>query len=62
MKSFALAILILCRYLPAIVDAINRGEAWFEVKIQLRKLDAALDKTEAQDDTRPLNDLFRKRP
>ena len=51
---------LLMTYLPALVDAIQRGEDYVELKVFIKKVEAAEAQAKEQDDTRPLNDLLPK--
>jgi hypothetical protein len=54
------AISLLIKYLPALIEAIQRGEDYIELRIEIRKIDEAIKTAKDKDDTRPLNDLLPK--
>jgi len=54
------AITLLVKYLPTLIEAIQRGEDFIELKIEIKKIDDAIKVAKDQDDTRPLNDLLPK--
>lgn len=52
------AITLLVKYLPVVIDAINRGEDFIELKIALKKLNDAENKAEASGDTSDIEAIF----
>lgn len=54
------AITLLVKYLPVLIQAIQRGEDFIELRIEIKKIDDAIKKAKDDDDTRPLNDLLPK--
>jgi hypothetical protein len=54
------AITLFIKYLPQLIDAVQRGEDFIELHIEIRKIDSAVATAKDKDDTRPLNDLLPK--
>jgi hypothetical protein len=54
------AVTLLIKYLPTLIEAIQRGEEFIELKIFIKKVESAEDKAKNEDDTRDLNKLLPK--
>jgi hypothetical protein len=49
---------LLVKYLPALIEAIQAGRDFFEVRIKLQDFDKAAEKAEKEKDQRALENLF----
>lgn len=54
------AISLFIKYLPDLIAAVQRGEDFIDLHIEIRKIDSAVATAKDKDDTRPLNDLLPK--